>query len=124
MPTLFRPSAAERRRIRDAAARAARMEVGSVVLQLGQRRSLTGRGSAFNIAEISDEPAFADTDFDDEYAPWSAFADGVALTAEGKGIFDLAIRRRGDPDHDLQGHITVYVDDRQVTRVCSCDAEY
>lgn len=124
MPALFRPSAAERRRIREAAARAARMEVGSVVLQLGQRRSVRGRGSGFNIAEISDDPAFADADFDDEYAPWSALADGVALTAEGKGIFDLAIRRRGDPDHDLQGHVTVYVEDRSVTRVCSCDTEY
>lgn len=124
MRPLFRPSAAERRRIRGAAAHTARLEVGSVVLQLGQRRSLTGRGSAFNIAEISNDPAFADTDFDDEYAPWNAFADGVALTAEGKGIFDLAIRRRGDRDHDLLGHVTVYVVNRQVTRVCSCDTEY
>jgi hypothetical protein len=124
VPALFRASAAERRRIREAAAREARMEVRSVVLQLGRRRSLTGRGSAFNIAGISDDPAFADTDFDDEYAPWSAFADGVALTADSKGIFDLAIRRRGDPDHDLQGHVTVYVEDRVVTRVCSCDTEY
>ena len=124
MPALFRPSSAERRRIREAAAREARMEVRFVVLQLGQRRSLTGRGSALNIAQISDDPEFADTDFDDEYAPWSAFADGVALTEEGKGIFDLAIRRRGDPDHDLQGHVTVYVTNRQVVRVCSCDTEY
>lgn len=124
MGTLFRPSAADRRRIREAAAREALMEARSVVLQIGQRRSLTGRGSAINVAAISDDPDFADTDFDDEYAPWSSFADGVVLTAEGKGIFDLAIRRRGDTDHDLQGHVTVYVENRQVTRICGCDAEY
>ncbi len=124
MGALFRPTAAERRRIRAAAAREAEMEVRSVVLQIGQRRSLTGRGSAINVAAISDHPAFGDTDFDDEYVPWRAFAGGVALSAQGRDIFDFAIRRRGDGDHDLHGHITVYVEDGQVTRICGCQAEY
>lgn len=124
MPTLFRPTAAERHRIRNAAANEAKIPARSVVLQIGQRRSTTGRGSAINVATISDDPEFADTDFDDEYHPWSAFAKGVKLTTDAKGIFDLAIRRRGDADHDLHGHVTIYIEGNQVTRICGLEQEY
>lgn len=124
MPALFRPTAAERSRIRNAAAHEAELPARSVVLQIGQRRSTTGRGRAINVATISDDPEFADTDFDDEYHPWSAFANGVTLTTDAKGIFDIAIRRRGDADHDLHGHVTIYVEGNKVTRICGLGQEY
>jgi hypothetical protein len=123
VPALYRPSAEDRARIRAAAATEAHIAVSAVVLQIGRRRSLKSRDNAINIAMISEDPAFADTDLDD-YEPWSSFTNGVPLTDSGAGIFDFYIRRRGDRDEELQGNVTVYVAHGQISRIHGYPDEY
>lgn len=96
---IFKPKKADALRIRAAAQREAKLaSIDSVVLEFGRRFStLTADNRSVNIATISDDPEFEDTDLDD-YEPWSVFRSGVPLTDTGAGIFDLYIRKRGVVD--------------------------
>ena len=123
MAALYRPSSDDVARIRRAAATEAELHPPSVVLEIGRRISLVDGRRAINIARISDDPEFADTDLDD-YEPWTAFARGAELTAAGNGIFDFYIRRRGDRDRELRGNVTVRVVERKIVRVHGYPNEY
>ena len=77
----------------------------------------------FNIALVSDDPDWADTDLYD-YGTWATFRRGVALTEDGRAILDFALRRKFDEDQELLGNITVYYEDGRITRIHGYPGEY
>lgn len=117
MTRRYRPSRADLVAIREAARREARFEhTGQVLLEVGRRQSLVTGEVAINFAFISDDPDWRDTDLDD-YRPWPTFARGVALTGDGRGMFDFYIRRRGDPDAELHGNISVRIEEGRLSAI-------
>jgi hypothetical protein len=115
----WKPTADECLAIKEAAARTAypRLTVNTVVLEPGRRVNVDDpSGSHINIALVSSDPEFNDTDLDD-YGAWSEFRKGVPLTEDGRAIVDFYIRRRGDQYGDLLGHVTIwYENGKGITR--------
>ena len=93
------------------------------MLEVGRRISLADGRRAINVAAISTDPEFADTDLDG-YEPWAAFARGDELTEAGNGILDFYIRRRRDRDRELRGNVTVYIVAGKIVRVHGYPGEY
>lgn len=105
--------------IRNAAAKEAvpRISVGAVVLEPGYRYNTDeDRGEAFNIALVSDDPDWNDTDLSD-YGTWAEFRGGFELTPGGHGIVDFYIRRRGDVYHELCGNVVAIIENGKLVRV-------
>ena len=123
MAALYCPTSDDRDRIRRAAALEAELQRPTIVLEVGRRINLADGRRAINIATISTDPEFADTDLDD-YEPWPAFARGVQLTEAGDGIFDFYIRRRGDRDRELRGNVTVHIAAGKIIRIHGYPGEY
>jgi hypothetical protein len=81
----------------------------AICLESGIRyNTKDGREGSINIALVTDDPEWADTDLHD-YGSWLEFRKGVELTPEGRGIFDFYIRSRGDKSCQLCGNIIVHV---------------
>ena len=122
---IFKPIKADVLRIRTAAQREAKLEnIDTVVLEIGRRFSTVDASKrSVNIATISRDPEFEDTDLDD-YEPWAVFRRGIALTKEGAGIFDFYIRKRGDVDRELLGNITVWIVNGTIMRIAGYPGEY
>lgn len=113
----YRPSSDDLAAIREAARREAKFEkVGHVTLEVGRRQSLVSGATSINFALISDDPDWQDTDLDD-YEPWTAFTRGVDLTADGRGLLDFYIRRRGDRHLELHGNISIGITNGQLTTI-------
>lgn len=106
MAMKYIPSKADCEAIKAAAAREAGIKVGAVLLEPGWRCG--PRGESVNVALVSDDPEWNDTDLAD-YGSWSEFRKGIDLTADGRGIVDFYIGRRFDIDHELQGNVTCYI---------------
>lgn len=107
---LWKPTAAECKAIKEAAARSAvpRVSVAAVLLEPGIRHNIdSDRGTSINIALVSDDPEFNDTDLHD-HGSWAEFRRGVPLNAQGKAVVDFYTRRRNDEWGDLLGNVTVW----------------
>lgn len=91
-----------------------------VKIEPGIRCSLSGReGKNMNIALISDDPDFNDTDLFDK-RDWKAFTKGFELTADGRGIVDFYVynRNRGAVDEgSLETNVTCWFDRDGLVRV-------
>lgn len=116
--------------IKAAAARESRVAQSAVLLEPGIRgntkdasRNVDIPGGQYNIALISDDPNFNDTDLSD-YGDWAEFRKGVVLTDDGKAIVDFYIRRRFDPYSDLHGNVTVYYEGGRIVRIHGYPGEY
>lgn len=119
----WKPTAAEVKAIKAAAAREGSMGVSAVILEPGYRRNLKeDRPYTLNIALVSDDPTWDDTDLD-SYGEWKDFRSGVELTEDGRAIVDFYIRRRLPPRHPdygcdyLEGNVTVEYAGGRVTRI-------
>ena len=116
---IYKPTKADIEIIKAAAARESvpRVSVGAVILEPGYRYN-TKRQSleSINIALVSDDPEWNDTDLSD-YGQWSEFRKGILLTDDGRGIVDFYIRKRGDPDHELLGNVTIRIEGGRLVKV-------
>lgn len=120
----FRPTSTDIAAIREAARQEAKFErVGQVILEVGRRQSLASGETSINFALISDDPDWQDTDLDD-YEPWAAFTRGVDLTAEGRGLLDFYIRRRGDRHLDLHGNVSIGIVEGKLTTISGYPTNY
>lgn len=109
MPAKYIPTAEDCTIIRSAAAREANLTAGAVILEPGYRWGPhPERGSSLNIALVSDDPAWGDTDLAD-YGTWSEFRKGIELTSDGRAIVDFYIRRKFDSSGELHGNIVCHV---------------
>ena len=115
----YKPTKADIEIIKAAAAMESvpRVSVGAVLLEPGYRHN-TKRPSpeSINIALVSDDPEWNDTDLSD-YGQWSEFRKGIPLTADGRGIVDFYIRRRGDQYQELHGNITIRIEGGRLVKV-------
>lgn len=82
----------------------------------------TDRGFHMNIALLSDRLSWPDTDLHD-YGRWADFKQGQDLTEDGRGIFDFYIRKIADPDGDLYGNVTAFVENDRLVKVIGYDIE-
>lgn len=130
MSKIWKPTAAECQRIKEAAAKESvpSLTVGAVLLEPGTRYNTTPGHEApnydgLNIALLSDDPGFEDTDLND-YGDWADFRKGVRLTDDGRAIVDFYIRRRFDDSGELHGNITVFYADGAIQRIKGYPGEY
>ena len=94
----------------------------SIILESGVRYNTeSDRGESINIALISEDADWNDTDLAD-MGYWDDFRKGIELTADGRGIFDFYIRRR-DPSGcgELHGNVTIEVADGKLSRIYGYD---
>lgn len=114
------PSKEDIDRLKAAASREAvpRCSVGAVLLQPALRchKDQPDREAAINIALVSDDPEFNDTDLSD-YGAWQDFRRGIPLTEDGRAIVDFYIRRRFDEHDELLGNVTIEVTGGKLARV-------
>jgi hypothetical protein len=103
--------------IKRAASRETGVPVGAVLMEPGWRCNTTREVEAsINIALVSDDPAWNDTDLAD-YGTWAEFRKGIELTADGRAIIDLYIHRRFDEERELHGNIELYVEGGKLVRI-------
>ena len=110
----FKPTSEQKKIIRACAAKSAgerRVEICA-----STRVSLITGKQHMNVAMISDEPDFEDTDLYDNAFKWSHFTRGVELTELGRGVFDFWVYSVGQ-DAELKTNVTVYVEAGYMVRV-------
>lgn len=109
-----RPTAEEKRIIRDCAARGAGFR--SVEVNPSTRVNLTDpdRGAAMNVLLVADHIDQTDL-FDNAYA-WSDFTRGFDMTDDGRAIIDFYVYNRGQYP-ELQTNITAYWEKGRLVRV-------
>lgn len=110
-----KPTSEEKRIIRDCAARGAGFK--RVEICPSTRLSLTNpcADPHMNIAFVSDDPDFSDTDLASNAFAWRDFARGVELK-DGRGVFDFWIYNTGR-NAELQTNVTAYYEDSRLVRV-------
>lgn len=123
---VYTPTAADVAVLRTCAAREATPPIaeGGVLLEPGSRYNTQRKGasSSINIALVSDDPKWIDTDLAD-YGTWKQFRAGVPLAPAGRAIIDFYIRARGDAERELRGNVTAYVEGGVLTRVDGCSRQ-
>jgi hypothetical protein len=113
---VWKPTQTECTFIRAAAGKEARMNPRNLVLEPGIRGHLTRNiEPQMNIALISDDPEWNDTDLDD-YGSWADFRRGVPLTKAGRAIVDFYIYGKGKYEQ-LEGNVSVYYENGNITRI-------
>lgn len=112
---IYKPTQAEADIIKRCAAREAELRVTQVRLEPGIRCGESGAQPSMNIALVSNDPDWNDTDLFD-HGRWADFRAGVPLTDDGRGIFDFYLYSR-DPDSDLLGNVSAYVENGRLVRV-------
>lgn len=113
------PTADEVALIKKAAAKEGGLKLSRVLLEPAIRHNLeSDRGKSMNIAMVSDDPEWNDTDLFD-YGYWSDFRKGVDLTEDGRGIFDFYIRARFTQSHedDLWGNVSIEIKGGKLYRI-------
>lgn len=129
---VWKPTAREVELIKRAAAREGSMSLGRVLLEPGIRINLVDDsknidvpGGAYNIALITDDPDWNDTDLAD-FGSWVDFRKGVTLTEDGRAIVDFYIRKRfvHGWDDSLFGNVSVYYAGGRITRIHGYPGEY
>lgn len=114
-PRHWHPSPADLRAIRTYCAETEGRKPGSIVIEAGirenlERKDLDGIYSV-NIARLTDDPNWEDTDLV-QTLPWKHFkAEGVELTKDGRAEVDFYIYEKtfGDFHGGLLGNAQVYV---------------
>lgn len=90
-----------------------------VELRLGKRYN-TDKGDhdiQSNIALLSDDPHWEDTDLWD-HTEWKYFKRGVTMTDDGRGIFDFYVYGPvGAHDCELQTNVVAYYEGNKLVRV-------
>lgn len=133
MTAIWKPTSEQCKLIKRAAALEAKIPLGAVLLEPGERfnehdnaKNIAAESIPYgdlNIALISDDAEWNDTDLLD-YGLWASFRAGVALTPDGRAIVDFYIRKRFDPHSDLNGNITVRYEGGRITQIKGYPDEY
>lgn len=114
---MHKPTSEEKRIIRECAQREAgykRVEVNP-----STRVSLKKGGDTkprMNVAMISDDPNFNDTDLFDNAFQWKDFAKGIEMTPDGRAVVDFWVYNTGR-DAELQSNVTAYWENNKLVRV-------
>lgn len=98
----WKPTRDETQLIRECAARETGLRAGSLSIEPGYRRNVDTGCSAMNVAAISDDPDWDDTDTIG-VGRWTDFAAGVPLTNNGRAIVDFYLYGK----ERLRGNLTV-----------------
>lgn len=98
----WKPTRDEKKLIRECAARETGMRAGSLSVEPGYRYNLNTGRIAMNIATISDDPDWDDTDTIG-VGRWTDFAAGVPLTDDGRAVVDFYLYGK----ETLKGNLTV-----------------
>ena len=125
MSKIWKPTQAQCDLIKRAAAKEGNVPLKAVLLEPGLRWN-TDDGSkpqSINIALVSDEAEWGDTDLAD-MGYWEAFRKGVELTEDGRAIVDFYIRKRGDEWAELYGNVTAYYEGGHIVRIHGYPGEY
>jgi hypothetical protein len=116
---IWKPSEAQCKVIKAAAALEAGIKVDQIKLEPGMRlnRQDDSVESSINIALVTKETdgSWGDTDLDDR-VEWRTFRKGVPLTDDGRAIVDFYIHRYGLND-ELHGNIIVHFENGQLSRI-------
>jgi hypothetical protein len=119
-PTQFwKPSEAQCKIIKAAAARESEIKPDQIKLEPGMRLNREDEAveSSINIARVTKntDGSWEDTDLDDRLS-WSTFRKGVPLTEDGRAVVDFYIHRYGLND-ELYGNIIVFFENGQLSRI-------
>jgi hypothetical protein len=110
----YRPTAEDKRIIRDCAQRSSGHK--RVSLRIGERHNLEKDvPRSTNIARVSDDPDWNDTDLY-EHHDWAAFTKGVELTDDGRGVFDFYVYSTGR-DGELETNVWATYKDGKLVEV-------
>lgn len=112
--TIYKPTAEEKQLIRACAQQSAGYK--SVEINPSTKISLNDGRIEMNVALISDDPDFGDTDLFDNAYRWSDFVKGVEMTSDGRAIVDFYVYNRGR-DPELKTNVTAYVENGRLVRV-------
>lgn len=114
---MHKPTREEKEIIRSCAARSAGYK--RVELCPGTRHNTEqDRGEHMNIALVSDDPDWNDTDLSDNSWSWRDFTKGVELTDDGRGVFDFYVYGPvGSYHKELQTNVVAYYKDGKLVRV-------
>ena len=119
---LWRPSKAQCKVIKFAAAREVDIKVNQIKLCPGVRLNLKDESveSSINIARVTRQTngEWGDTDLEDRI-DWTTFKKGVPLTDDGRAIVDFYIHRYG-VDANLEGNVVVFFENGQLSRIRGC----
>jgi hypothetical protein len=111
----YKPTAEDKRIIRSCAQKDAGHK--RVKICASTRFSLVNDNlRSMNVAMISDDPDFGDTDLWDNHHDWSEFTKGVELTENGRGVFDFWVYSLGYHG-ELETNVTVYIEGGKMVRV-------
>jgi hypothetical protein len=116
-----KPTSEEARIIRDCAQRSAGHK--RVSISPGSRYNTEGKfeGNHLNIAMVTNEQDWDDTDLWSNAWKWSDFTKGVELTEDGRGIFDFYVYSLGHHG-ELETNVTAYYENKRLVRVDgTCD---
>lgn len=116
MSMKYRPTAEEKSIIRECAKKSAGYK--AVELCPGTRHNTEQeRGIHMNIALVTDDPEWNDTDLYDNAYKWSDFTKGVELTEGGRGIFDFYVYGPLGYHKELQTNVTAYYEGGRLVKV-------
>jgi len=116
MTTKHKPTSEEKRIIR----RCAQIDAGKrgVILEPGERYNIEAGNTqvtAINIALLSDDPDFGDTDLFG-MMPWSEFTKGFELAPRGRAVVDFYVYGTGK-NGELETNVTAYWEGGKLVRV-------
>jgi hypothetical protein len=119
----YRPSADEKRLIRDCAKRSAGRR--AVKIEPGERYHLEDGRAALNIAFLTDPKDWDNWNCTDLHGPvdWKEYADGFNLTTDGRGIIDFYVYEMvrcyqgGMEPGDLMTNVTAYYEGGKLIRI-------
>lgn len=114
MPNMHKPTSEEKRIIRECAQQSA----GYKSVEINPSTKINEKGDIhMNIAMISDDLDFGDTDLFDNAYSWRDFTSGIEMTPDGRAIVDFYVYNRGR-DPELQTNVTAYFEGNKLVRVC------
>lgn len=110
-----KPTAEEKRLIRECAVRSARKR--RVRLEPGERVDVTGadRGADMNVALISDRDDLEGTDLH-EFRSWADFCSGFDFAPGGRAIVDFYVSSVGDRG-ELETNVTAHWRDGKLVKI-------
>lgn len=115
----YKPTKDELRIIRDCAMRGAKTK--RVEVNPSTRYNLATKKVSMNVALISNDPDFGDTDLEDNALDWRFFVRGFELTDDGRGIVDFWVYSKAE-DGELKTNVTAYWERGRMVRVEEVEA--
>jgi hypothetical protein len=111
---IWKPTAKEKDRIRDFAARSEKRAPSSLHIEIGERYNTTTGGpykSSTNVMLVDSTPDWEESDLHDTH-PWGDLKHGIELTLDGRAQVDFYVYEKLFNDHgdlltNVQAHVAI-----------------